>query len=258
MRTSDSARHRLLEGFVLRLLRRDDADAFVLRGGMLVRQWFPSLARAALDLDLACLLPFDVEDVSRRLREVIGDSTVSDGVFFHPDRHRFDPIWLETAHPGLRMIALGRADGTLAEIQVDVTFGLPLRPERRLFQVERGSGPLLTAPPESIVGRKLQVIVGRGPRHWRPKDLNDIRLVLSSIPLSERTLGDAIEGALVGCDQELGELRDAFSSPLFWGEPLARARWQRFLYETDSEAPDDPAAAAGEVHSYLRALLETR
>lgn len=34
------ARHRMLEGFLLRLARDGDADAFVLRGGMLVRHSF--------------------------------------------------------------------------------------------------------------------------------------------------------------------------------------------------------------------------
>jgi hypothetical protein len=33
----DAIRHRLLEGILLRLARRPDAGAFVLRGGMLMR-----------------------------------------------------------------------------------------------------------------------------------------------------------------------------------------------------------------------------
>jgi hypothetical protein len=119
----DSARHRLLEGFVLRLALQPDADAFVLRGGMLLRQWFPALGRPALDLDLLCALPFDVQDLRHRLRAVLAQP-VGDGVTFTPERFRLDPIWVNTPAPGLRLFAVGRVDEELADLRVDVTFGL--------------------------------------------------------------------------------------------------------------------------------------
>ncbi len=46
---TDALHHRLLEGVLLRLARLPDAAHFILRGGMLLRRWFP---RRADDLDL--------------------------------------------------------------------------------------------------------------------------------------------------------------------------------------------------------------
>src|SRR5215510_13547122 len=54
------ARHRLLAGFVRRIAEGDDADAFALRGGMLVRHWFPASRRPARDVDLVCRSPYDL------------------------------------------------------------------------------------------------------------------------------------------------------------------------------------------------------
>src|SRR6478736_1679262 len=54
----DETRHRLLEGVLLRLARRPDAGAFVLRGGLLLRHWFRPLSRTADDLDLVAAFPF--------------------------------------------------------------------------------------------------------------------------------------------------------------------------------------------------------
>jgi hypothetical protein len=47
-------RHRLLGGFVRRIAEGADADAFALRGGMLVRHWFPESRRPARHRTRTC------------------------------------------------------------------------------------------------------------------------------------------------------------------------------------------------------------
>src|SRR5690348_8989431 len=66
-------RHRLLEGFLLRLARLPDADHFILRGGMLMRLWFRPLARPADDLDLVSTYPFSVEGTAQRFIPLLAD-----------------------------------------------------------------------------------------------------------------------------------------------------------------------------------------
>lgn len=255
------ARHRLLEGFVLRLGRRPDADAFALRGGMLVRQWFPDARRPALDLDLVCRLPFREGDLRERVMAVLAERGVADGVAFRPDRVRFRTLWAGTPAPGLRLTALGTVDGEAAELRVDVTCGLDPQPgpERGLFRAERGSVAVWTSRPEAIAARKLQVIAGLGRERWRPKDLNDVRMLLGRFSLAPRALGESLEAALEGCDGSIAELREAFGRAAWWRGPLAAGRWLRFLHEADGiDAPEDLAAAVAEVRARLAPVLGER
>src|SRR5258708_7630520 len=103
----DATRHRLLEGALLRLARRPDADEFVLRGGMLMRHWFRPTPRPADDLDLVATFPFAIEEAAQRFLPIFADEAVADGVAFDADRARVEGIWLDTGSPGVRVFASG-------------------------------------------------------------------------------------------------------------------------------------------------------
>src|SRR5687768_14688386 len=91
-------RHRLLGGFVRRIAEGGDADAFALRGGMLVRHWFPESRRPARDVDLVCRLPYDVRAMRALFARTLARE-VGDGVVFEADRFRVDKIQTATPHP---------------------------------------------------------------------------------------------------------------------------------------------------------------
>src|SRR5580698_1683886 len=122
------ARHRLLNGFIRRIAESADADAFALRGGMLVRHWFPHSRRPARDVDLVCRLPYDLRTMralfARTLARDVGDEVV-----FEADRFRVDRIQTATPHPGMRLFAVGRAGGVFGEISIDATFDMPVWPD---------------------------------------------------------------------------------------------------------------------------------
>src|SRR5262249_61139334 len=115
----DAIRHRLLEGVLLRLARRPDAGAFVLRGGMLLRYWFRPIPRPADDLDLVATFPFDVKEAARRFLPVFADGAVADGVPFDAEQVRVEASFLETGSPGVRAFASGVAGGAEADFHVD-------------------------------------------------------------------------------------------------------------------------------------------
>ena len=222
-------RHRLLEGFLLRLAQDRDADAFVLRGGMLVRHWFPTVGRTARDVDLVCRLPFDIDDLRGRLGAILA-TVVDDGVAFEPRRFRLDCIRPDDAHPGLRLFAAGRADGWFGEMSVDLTFQLDVWPTatRRPLACERGAAEIWVCQPEMLIGRKLAVTSQLGRRHWRPKDLCDLWLMFQRFPQVPVVLGDAIERSF-SRESALHRLDDVFAQPSWWSERTASARWQRFI-----------------------------
>src|SRR5262245_31504932 len=122
------ARHRLLEGFLLRFARRPEAEAFALRGGMLVRHWFPAAGRCARDIDLVCALPYDVACLRALIRSILADDRVADGVTFDAEVFRLDEIHAASAHPGVRLFAAGRTEFGFGEMSVDLTFDLEVWP----------------------------------------------------------------------------------------------------------------------------------
>lgn len=244
------ARHRLLGGFVRRIAEGPDADAFALRGGMLVRHWFPKSRRPARDVDLVCGLPYDL----RAMRAVFARTLAhdaGDGVVFEADRFRVDPIQTATAYPGMRLFAVGRAGGDFGEISIDTTFAMPIWPGAVRDKLRLGAGdvPFWLCPPEMLVGRKLQVLAQLGPHRWRPKDLSDVWMILGG-GLTGAALGDAIERAFAGHDHApVAELMN----PAFWTDRGAELRWSRYVGQLPrGVVPERAATLVGDLGSALR------
>ena len=220
------ARHRLLDGFVRRIAGGDDADAFALRGGMLVRHWFPDSRRPARDVDLVCRLPYDLRAMRALFARTLARDA-ADGVVFEADRFRVDKIQTATPHPGMRLFAVGRAGGDFGEISIDTTFDMPIWPEAVRGDLRLGGGevPFWLCPPEMLVGRKLQVLAQLGPHRWRPKDLSDVWMIVRG-SLTTRRLGEAIERAFAGHDHAPIE---ALMTSAFWTDGASDVRWSRYV-----------------------------
>jgi hypothetical protein len=246
------ARHRLLGGFVRRIAAGDDADAFALRGGMLVRHWFPESRRPARDVDLVCRLPYDLRAMRALFARTLARDA-ADGVVFEADRFRVDRIQTATAHPGMRLFAVGRASGDFGEISIDTTFAMPIWPDAVRDDLRLGGGkvPFWLCPPEMLVGRKLQVLAELGPYRWRPKDLSDVWMILRGSPPSG-LLAEAIERAFAGHDH--APIQDLLNGS-FWTDRAADVRWSRFAGQLPrGVVPTRATTLAADLRSALRAL----
>jgi hypothetical protein len=255
------AHHRLLEGILLRLARLPRADHFVLRGGMLLRHWFRPVDRPAADLDLVSTGPFGVEETARRFLPLLADRGVDDGVIFDPDRFRVEGIWLNTDFPGVRLFASGEVEGVEDDLSVDVTFGEPLVPEpiRDEYPMlcRRQTPRLWMCRPETITGRKLHALRHMGVLHWRPKDLNDLRLLLDRVPMDCAALPEAIAVSFTSRGNKPADARALFGRGSWWHLKMARARWQDFVRESPGqEMPGDLTRVVAEVVRRLAPILE--
>lgn len=257
---SEVVHHRLLEGAILRLARIPDADDFVLRGGMLLRLWFRPLLRSVGDLDLVARYPFDVEETGRRFLSLLEDRSVDDGVVFHEDRARAEGIWLNSNFPAVRIYASGEVEGIEGDLAVDVTFGEPLLPEPYVGDYPM-QGCELTARlwmcrPETILGRKLHALIHMGRRHWRPKDLNDIRLLLRLVPLDNAAIPEAIVTSFTSREDPPELARSVFRLD-WWTRKMSAARWEDFARRSRSlEVPGDLTQVVEEIGSHLNPILE--
>jgi hypothetical protein len=255
----DVTRHRLLEGLLLRLARRPDTDAFVVRGGVLMRHWFRPIPRPADDLDLVATFPFSLEEAARRFLPVLADESVADGVKFDADRAPVEEIRLDTGS-GLRVYVTGHAEGAEGEFHVDITFGPPQQPDPVFGALPTACGEvarLWVCRPESVVGHKMQAMYYRGMLGWRAKDLNDLRLLFSRVPMDDADLRKAIAAFLADAGGTGNDARAIFGPSSWWGLKLSLARWLDYVRSSrGQDVPEDLAAVVAEVAGYLAPVLE--
>ncbi|MGF1579769.1 MAG: nucleotidyl transferase AbiEii/AbiGii toxin family protein [Gemmataceae bacterium] len=253
--------HRLLEGILLRLARLPEAHQFILRGGMLMRLWFRPLLRLANDVDVVATFPFSVDETARRFVPLLSDRGFDDGVILDHERFRAEGIWLHTNFPGVRLFGAGEVDGIEEEFSVDVTFGEPLVPEPELGEYPMlGCGltaSLWMCRPETILGRKLHALLQMGRRHWRPKDINDIRLLLRHMPMNLDDLTAAIEVSFTSRGDTIDDARSLFRQHSWWTTKTSAARWHDFVRTSnDQEVPPDLLGVVANISERLDPILE--
>jgi hypothetical protein len=256
----DAIRHRLLEGVLLRLARRPDGGAFVLRGGMLMRHWFRPIPRPAEDLDLVATFPFDVEETAARFLPILADTAVADGVVFDIERGRVEAIHLDTGNPGVRVFASGTLHGAEIDFHVDVTFGPPPRPAPVFGAIPTTCDEaawVWMCRPETIVGQKVQALRHLGMLSWRAKDLNDLRLLLARVSMDDAALREAIGAYMADMGATGDDTRALFGPSAWWGMKLSSARWLDFVKASrGQDMPRDLAAVVAEVAGRLAPILE--
>lgn len=261
-RASEATRHRLFEGILLRLARLPDAERLVLRGGMLMRHWFRPIPRPANDLDLVCTAAFSVEETGRQFRQLLANRDVDDGVTFETKRFRVDGIWLLTDFPGVRVFAAGAVDGEADQFTVDVTFGEPMVPPPKLDDYPtsgNGTARIWMCRPETITGRKLHALLQMGMLRWRPKDLNDLRLLLERVPMDDIDLHNAIAASFASRGNTMAEARAIFGPDSWWGMKTSAVRWQEFVQESGRrDIPRDLASVVAGIARRLNLVLERR
>jgi hypothetical protein len=246
-------RHRLLEGVLLRLAELPDAGGIVLRGGMLLRHWFRPTPRPALDLDLVAHAPLAVTDAMRFL-PMFAD-IVADGVTFDVEGISVEGIWLQSAHRGIRMHVSGAYAGEEDDIQVDVTGGPPPRPAPVMCELPTTTGTvrLWTCRPESIVGQKVQALWHLGMFGWRPKDLDDLRLLLERMPMDDAALREAIGATFAELGGTGHDARSVFAPESWWSMKHASARWGDFA---GRDGVRNLSAVVANVAARLKPILE--
>ncbi|MEM1069664.1 MAG: nucleotidyl transferase AbiEii/AbiGii toxin family protein [Planctomycetota bacterium] len=257
--TDDATRHRILEGALARLARSPHTNRFILRGGMLMRLWFRPYDRPASDIDLVSTSVFDIAAAEKQLTEALFTDAFDDGLAFNHHRYRVQGIWLNTEFPGVRMIAFGMTNGVEHPMSIDVTYGESLVPAPRIDEYPLANGRNVRfkmCRPEAILARKLHALYAMGMRHWRPKDLNDVRLLLISKPVS---LEDMLDGLVYSFrsrgDHEKG-IDQLFAPDSWWTTKAASARWRDFVARSNGTVPRELSDAIHIVSKRLSPVLE--
>jgi len=213
-------RHHVLGGLVERIALAPEGGSFVLRGGMLTRLWVAPRRRATRDLDFVGDFAFDVADTVRRFAPALGIA-LPDEVCIDPGSLTAHGIWLDTAFPGVRLelaAGYGRADQRVA---IDIGFNDPLVPAATT--IELPNARVRAVRPETQLAWKLHALAEMG-ESWRPKDLGDLWLIATHVPLAANDLPPAIEAAFASRGYRPDDAARLLDLP-HWTTKTARVRW---------------------------------
>jgi Nucleotidyl transferase AbiEii toxin, Type IV TA system len=216
----------LLNGWLRRAIQHPAAPKLVLRGSILTRALCGQNARNPQDVDYLLLeQPFNAKTTERLALEIsrIPDSTTDLML------ENAKIIWADTPYPGLRVNLIGRVKNfELQTMQVDFACDDPLSILPRMLEIE-GVGQVLTCAPETLFAWKLHGLVEFGRGRWKPKDLFDLDLLLSSLEFDQAELLKAIHLAFSSRAMKPTELGD-FCTRDSWGcsSRSGRTKWRSF------------------------------
>ncbi|HUQ34389.1 MAG TPA: nucleotidyl transferase AbiEii/AbiGii toxin family protein [Pyrinomonadaceae bacterium] len=260
---AELANQYIMEGALRRLSSSAQAEAFVLRGGMLTRIWVGPERRAAEDLDFLCLYPFDVAETVTRLRRILrSEAAVNDSIQFDEESITGEATWQETDFPGVRINGRALLGQDEYSYRVDCGFNDPLSPPAVWFDYPsllggQASARVLSCRVETAIGWKLHGLVDYGARRWRPKDLYDLFLLGEYTPLSPDDLAAAIRTAFVSRETPLEAALLMFDSIVWWKSDRSLKKWRDFSERANpSIVAVDLEQAVARVSRYLRPLVE--
>jgi hypothetical protein len=248
----------LLHGVLKRWSRSAQADAFLLRGGLMTQCWVGAQRRETRDVDFVGLYPRDLDDTSQRLHEIL-DTFVEDEVSFDLRTLQESVIWQETDFPGLRFVLKTQAVGSEMDLQIDVGFGDPIVPAAQWIDypcVLGGAARVQAVRPELLVAWKLDGLFDHGARRWQAKDLYDLYLLTRHCSLDLALLVEGIRVAFEAHADPLEQVLEVVYSRDWWQKEASRSRWTKFRAASAVPVPEDLEHVAGTVARALRLALE--
>ncbi len=238
-------RHHLLTGVVVRVARSPERAAFVLRGGMLTRAWLGERARATRDLDYVGAFAFDRDATHARFARALATAT-DDGIAIDRGSLQAEAMWTDTGFPGVRLgfaIGVGVAD---QRVSIDVGFNDPVVPPA--IEVAIANTPVCAVRPETQLAWKLHGLAEMGAS-FRPKDLADLFLLVTHVPLAVEDVARAIVPAFVSRAFALTAAAATLAAP-HWTTKTSQARWEPY------RRLGELAATLTYVRAYLDPILE--
>jgi len=243
-----------LEGFLTRLAASARRDDFVLKGGVLLAAF--AARRPTRDIDLAASgLPNDVDDVERRVREILTIDVV-DGLEFDAGTLRSETIRDEADYTGVRVHLLAAVSKARIPIHVDVNFGDPIWPAPQRTTVPLllgGEVELKGYPAHMVLAEKIVTAIDRGVANTRWRDFVDI----ASISRTQAIAADDLVAAIrVVADHRHVELRSLDESLAGMGN-VAQSRWGawRRKQRLASSTPESFQALVDEVREFASPIL---
>ncbi len=222
-----------LERLLYRLSQSEFRDRFILKGAMLFALWGDPAHRPTRDVDFLGFGDSDEKAVRDAFRALCNTPVADDGLVFHADSVRVEPIRDVSEYGGMRVMLLGELAGARIPVQADVGFGDAVTPEPEYISYPTlldAPAPLLRAyPRETVVSEKFQALVHLGMANSRMKDFFDLWFMANRFDFDGGNLSKAIRNTFERRATALPEHTPSGLSAEFYGDDQKNRQWGAFL-----------------------------
>lgn len=186
------------ERFLARLSKSSYQSSFILKGGSLLFAYAEFTPRPTLDIDfMGNRINNDAQIIKNAFVEIINTSVPEDGVQFHPETIKSEPITVEKKYPGTRITFDVSLDSIRKTLTMDVGFGdvitpHPVEMDYPVIFEESEEINLVAYSLETVVAEKFQTMIDRSVTNSRMKDFFDLYRILSVHQFDTEILQEAI------------------------------------------------------------------
>lgn len=230
-----------LERLLLRLSKSQFRDRFILKGGMLVTQWFDHDNRETRDIDFLGFGSDEPEAVRSIFAEIMQIES-DDGLVFDIDAITATPIREAMDYGGIRLRTAAYLEKTRVPVVLDIGFGDALADLGQTIDYPSILGMdrpnIRSYPPASVIAEKFQAVVALGLANGRMKDFYDLWAVPRALEIEDAALDAAIAATFERRGTPVPTERPAGLSEAMAQDPTAQQRWRVYVESLDLPAAD--------------------
>jgi len=228
------------ERLLYRLSTTPHRDRFVLKGAMLMTNWFDDPHRPTRDVDFLGYGDSAPESMLAVFREICAIEE-NDGVIFDVDALRVELIREELEYGGLRLRTTARLAGARITVAIDIGFGDAIEPG-----IEEINLPVLLDFPEprlrayareTVVAEKFQAMVMLGLANSRMKDYYDIWMLSRSYDFDAERLSRAIAATFARRGTAIPEQVPDALTAAFALDVTKQRQWAAFVRDLAGDVP---------------------
>ncbi len=238
-----------MKRFLYRLSCSPHADAFVLKGALMLQVWQGPEARRTEDIDLLGRVRNEPELLADIVRSVCSQEVVPDGLVFHTETVSAVAMQFDPRYSGVRLSLRAALGTACVSLRLDVGFGdavIP-GPSRVVYPaiLDFPAPEMHGYSRESAIAEKFQAMVQHGEFNSRLKDFFDIWLLSQRTAFAGEVLAEAIRETFRHHRQEVSASPHAFDDP-FALDPGRCAQWRRYVreYHLPEDTPEFPAVVS--------------
>lgn len=244
--------------WLYRLSTSPHRDRFLLKGATMFLFWTGAVHRLTRDIDLLLLSASDADAVATTFRAVCAIECPQDGVLFDPDSVRAQPIRIDQAYGGIRVMITAHLGTARVPVQVDVGLGDAVTPGPLNVTLPSviehvPNVTLLGYPVETAIAEKFEAMVTLGTTTSRMKDFFDIAFLADTLDISSDSLRRAVSATF---RRRGTALPASASADDLVNDSLFQARWQAFVRKNAIVAPySDLGYVASRIELLLTPVL---
>lgn len=244
------------ERLLYRLSVSDEAQNFVLKGGLLMAAYNGGdLMRPTEDIDFSGVtIEGNVDRLRVALHKVLSIEVPDDGVEFLLDTMTVKKDRTGIV-PGGKIVLFAKVGTSRVELRVDVGFGNPVTPSVQLIEFPtllagNSPRPIMNAYPlETVIAEKLHAMAQFGAINTRLKDYYDIWMLTKLHEFDGDLISDAIENTFIHQERKIPTEFVGLSQSFIDGN---KAKWAGFL----SKLPGKPDYNFQEVVTNVRDFVQ--